>query len=59
MVGLGGLEQRRVGSIFMLQLCSFESSIAPLSSPQLRGGDWVNGSALSFLRPIVPNDSRP
>ena len=33
MVGLGGQEQRRAGSIFMLQLCSLESSIAPLLSP--------------------------
>src|SRR5947208_7324666 len=58
MVGLGGLGQPRAGAIFMLQSWSLESSISALSSPQLRGGNRVNGSALSFLRPIVPKDSR-
>ena len=57
MVGLGGLVgQPRAGAIFMLQSWSLESSISALSSPQLRGGNRVNGSALSFL--IVPEDSR-
>ena len=58
MVGLGGLGQPRAGAIFMLQSWSLESSISALSSPQLRGGNRVNGSALSFLRLIVPKDSR-
>ena len=58
MVGLGGLGQPRAGAIFMLQSWSLESSISARLSPQLRGGNRVNGSALSFLRPIIPNDSR-
>lgn len=33
MVGLGGLEQRGAGLIFMLQSWSLKPSIAPLSSP--------------------------
>jgi len=57
MVGLGGLEQRRAGPIFMLQSWSLESSIAPLSSPQLeaRTGSTLGLSAsLDLSFPTIP-----
>jgi len=61
MICLWGLEQRHAGAIFtgaifMLQSWSL-SLVSRHCRPQLRGGDRVNGSTLSFLH-LSSNDSR-
>ena len=58
MVGLGGQSNAAPDQFSCCNRGPLSLISRHCRPPQLRGGNRVNGSALSFLRPIVPNDSR-